>query len=250
MGKITYKSSGVDIDKANLLVKDYKKFASFTKIKGVISDVGSFGALFRPDFKKFKDPLLVSSTDGVGTKLKIAFLADKHNTVGIDLVAMSANDILCSGAEGLFFLDYISTGKVEPKVLRAVVKGIDLEPRLLANRNQDHIGLANIHPRFHFVEVRQRHNLGALHHHGADDALAHLVVEHADCAVHRRIDRGLFQLVAELVQALVLDGPDESLRARVQVRRLLGHLQAAHAGGLQGLLEPLREQRVRFSSLR
>lgn len=124
MRKVTYKSSGVDIDKANALVADYKRFAASTRIKGVMSDVGSFGALFRPDFKRFKDPLLVSSTDGVGTKLKIAFLADKHDTVGIDLVAMSANDILCSGAEGLFFLDYVSTGKVEARVLRDIVKGI------------------------------------------------------------------------------------------------------------------------------
>jgi len=124
MRKITYKSAGVDIDKANALVRDYKRFADSTKISGVVSDVGSFGALFRPDFKKFKDPVLVSSTDGVGTKLKIAFLADKHDTVGIDLVAMSANDILCSGARGLFFLDYISTGKVRPQVLRDIVKGI------------------------------------------------------------------------------------------------------------------------------
>ena len=124
MKKVTYKSAGVDIDKANALVADYKHFASLTKTRGVISDVGSFGALFRPDFKRFKDPILVSSTDGVGTKLKIAFLADKHDTVGIDLVAMSANDILCSGAEGLFFLDYVSTGKIRSSVLRDIVKGI------------------------------------------------------------------------------------------------------------------------------
>jgi len=124
MKKTTYKSAGVDIDKANLLVKDYKNFARLTRTRGVISDVGSFGGLFRPDLRRFKDPILVSSTDGVGTKLKIAFLADKHDTVGIDLVAMSANDILCSGAEGLFFLDYISTGKIIPRVLKEVVKGI------------------------------------------------------------------------------------------------------------------------------
>ena len=124
MKKVTYKSAGVDIDKANRLVTDYRCFAASTKIRGVISNVGSFGALFRPDFKKFKDPILVSSTDGVGTKLKIAFLADKHDTIGIDLVAMSANDILCSGAKGLFFLDYISTGKIKSSVLRSIVKGI------------------------------------------------------------------------------------------------------------------------------
>ncbi|MFH1189799.1 MAG: phosphoribosylformylglycinamidine cyclo-ligase [Candidatus Omnitrophota bacterium] len=123
---MTYKSAGVDIDKANKLVADYKRFAARTRIKGVVSDVGSFGALFSPGFRKFKDPLLVSSTDGVGTKLKIAFLADRHDTVGIDLVAMSVNDILCSGAEGLFFLDYIATGKIRSSVLRDVVKGISV----------------------------------------------------------------------------------------------------------------------------
>lgn len=124
MKRVTYKAAGVDINKANRLVTDYKRFARMTKTAGVLSDVGSFGGLFRPDLKSLADPILVSSTDGVGTKLKIAFLADKHDTVGIDLVAMSANDILCSGAQGLFFLDYISTGKVMPGVLKDVVKGI------------------------------------------------------------------------------------------------------------------------------
>jgi len=124
MRHATYKSAGVDVDKANKLVSDYKRFAASTKIAGVLSDVGSFGALFRPDIQRYKDPVLVSSTDGVGTKLKIAFLADKHDTVGIDLVAMSANDILCSGAKGLFFLDYIATGKIATSVLKDVVKGI------------------------------------------------------------------------------------------------------------------------------
>lgn len=124
MRRVTYKAAGVDIDKANALVRDYKRFSESTKIKGVVSGIGSFGGLFRPDFKRFKDPILVSSTDGVGTKLKIAFLADKHDTIGIDLVAMSANDILCSGAKGLFFLDYISTGKIRSSVLKDIVKGI------------------------------------------------------------------------------------------------------------------------------
>jgi len=129
MKKITYKDAGVDIDKANRLVKDYKRFASLTRIKGVLGNVGGFGGFFRPDWKRLRDPILVSSTDGVGTKLKIAFLADKHDTVGIDLVAMSANDILCSGAEGLFFLDYISTGRIESSVLRDIVKGISIACR-------------------------------------------------------------------------------------------------------------------------
>jgi len=124
MRRVTYKSAGVDIDKANRLVADYKRFAKSTAIPGVIGGIGSFGALFRPNFKGYKDPILVSSTDGVGTKLKIAFLADRHDTIGIDLVAMSANDILCSGAKGLFFLDYISTGKIRSSVLRDIVGGI------------------------------------------------------------------------------------------------------------------------------
>lgn len=124
MARITYKTAGVDIDKANRLVADYKRFALATRTKGVVSGIGGFGALFRPGFRRFKDPLLVSSTDGVGTKLKVAFLADRHDTVGIDLVAMSVNDILCSGAEGLFFLDYIATGKIRSSVLKDIVKGI------------------------------------------------------------------------------------------------------------------------------
>lgn len=126
MKQITYRSAGVDIDKANALVKDYRRFSDSTKIQGVLSGIGSFGGLFKPDIKRFKDPVLVSSTDGVGTKLKVAFLAGKHDTVGIDLVAMSVNDILCSGAEGLFFLDYISTGKIRSSVLKDIVKGIAL----------------------------------------------------------------------------------------------------------------------------
>ena len=121
---ITYKKSGVDIDKANALVKDYKRLASFTKIKGVVSDVGSFGALFRPDLRRFKDPILVSSTDGVGTKLKIAALTGRHDTIGIDAVAMNVNDILCVGARPLFFLDYIAFSRLKAGVLEDVVRGL------------------------------------------------------------------------------------------------------------------------------
>lgn len=121
---VTYKKAGVDIDRANALVADYRKFASFTRTKGVLGDVGGFGGFFRPDLRTFKDPVLVSSADGVGTKLKIAFLADKHDTVGIDLVAMSVNDILCSGAEGMFFLDYVAAGKVRPQVIKDIVSGV------------------------------------------------------------------------------------------------------------------------------
>jgi len=115
MRKITYKKSGVDIEKANRFVE---------AIKPLTRGIGGFGSMFKFDIKKYKDPYLVSSTDGVGTKLKIAFLAGKHDTVGIDLVGMNVNDVLCVGAEPLFFLDYIATGNIQKSVLVDVVKGI------------------------------------------------------------------------------------------------------------------------------
>ncbi|HAH20249.1 MAG: phosphoribosylformylglycinamidine cyclo-ligase [Omnitrophica WOR_2 bacterium GWF2_43_52] len=112
---MTYKKSGVDIEAANRFVD---------AIKPLTKGIGGFGGLFKFDTKKYKDPYLVSSTDGVGTKLKIAFLAGKHDTIGIDLVGMNVNDVLCTGAKPLFFLDYIATGKIEKKVLVDVIKGI------------------------------------------------------------------------------------------------------------------------------
>ncbi len=115
MRKITYKKSGVDIKEADRFV---------SAIKPLTKGIGGFGGMFKFDAKKYKDPYLVSSTDGVGTKLKIAFLIGKHDTIGIDLVGMNVNDILCSGAKPLFFLDYIATGKLDKKVLVDVVKGI------------------------------------------------------------------------------------------------------------------------------
>ena len=124
MKRITYKSAGVDTKKADGLVADYRRAALLARTEGVVSGIGGFGGLYRPDLKNCTDPILVSSTDGVGTKLKLAFFADKHDTVGQDLVAMSANDILCSGASGLFFLDYISTGHIKPQVLKDLVHGI------------------------------------------------------------------------------------------------------------------------------
>jgi phosphoribosylformylglycinamidine cyclo-ligase len=125
MKKITYKSSGVDIDKANRFVDDIKGMAATTvKGSGILNRPGSFGALFQVDFKKYRQPVLVSSTDGVGTKLLLANLVGKHDTVGIDMVAMNVNDVLCTGAQPLFFLDYLACGKLNPRVLKDVFKGI------------------------------------------------------------------------------------------------------------------------------
>ncbi|MDO9528679.1 MAG: phosphoribosylformylglycinamidine cyclo-ligase [Syntrophales bacterium] len=122
--KVSYKDAGVDINKANLFVKKIQPIIKGTSRKEVMSGIGNFGGLFHLDMGKFKDPILVSSTDGVGTKLKIAQMMDKHDTVGIDLVAMSVNDILSQGAEPLFFLDYIATGKIDVKKSVKIVEGI------------------------------------------------------------------------------------------------------------------------------
>lgn len=122
--KITYKAAGVDIGKANDFIAGIKNCVAATMSKDVIRRPGSFGALFSLDNKKYKNPVLVSSTDGVGTKLLVAKAIGKHDTVGIDLVAMNVNDILCVGAKPLFFLDYIACGKLDPAVLKGVVKGI------------------------------------------------------------------------------------------------------------------------------
>jgi len=121
---LNYKQAGVDIDAGNELVNRIKPFAKATQRLGTASDLGGFGALF--DLKKcnFKDPVLVSSTDGVGTKLKVAIEVNKHDTIGIDLVAMSVNDLLAQGAEPLFFLDYFACSKLEVNQATDVIKGI------------------------------------------------------------------------------------------------------------------------------
>ncbi len=121
---LTYKKAGVDIDEGERFVRIISPLVRRTFRKEVITDIGSFSALFRLDLKKYKHPVLVSGTDGVGTKLKIAFMMDRHDTVGIDLVAMCVNDILTSGAEPLFFLDYFATGKLRSEKASEVVKGI------------------------------------------------------------------------------------------------------------------------------
>lgn len=120
----TYQASGVNIEAGNELVRRIKPHAARTPQRGVLGGIGGFGALFQADWGNYKEPVLVSATDGVGTKLKLAFALDKHDTIGIDLVAMCANDLLCSGAKPLFFLDYFGTGRLQPVVGEAVVKGI------------------------------------------------------------------------------------------------------------------------------
>lgn len=120
---ITYRDAGVDIEAGDALVEQIKPFAKRTMRPEVLGGIGGFGSLFAMP-KKFKEPILVSGTDGVGTKLKLAFELNKHDTVGIDLVAMSVNDILVQGAEPLFFLDYFACGKLEVGTAAAVIKGI------------------------------------------------------------------------------------------------------------------------------
>lgn len=118
-----YKKAGVDIEAGYEAVARMKKHTARTKRPGVLSDLGGFGGLFQLD-QKYKDPVLVSGTDGVGTKLKIAFAMEKHDTIGIDCVAMCVNDILVQGAEPLFFLDYIGIGRLEPATVEKIVAGI------------------------------------------------------------------------------------------------------------------------------
>ncbi|MFH1552275.1 MAG: phosphoribosylformylglycinamidine cyclo-ligase [Candidatus Omnitrophota bacterium] len=122
--KITYRQSGVDIDKANRLIKNVRKLIDTTRVTGSMDSVGGFGGFFDPAAGGISSPLLVASTDGVGTKLKIAQDVGKHDTVGVDLVAMCVNDILCSGARPVFFLDYFASGKLEEKIWSEVIKGI------------------------------------------------------------------------------------------------------------------------------
>lgn len=123
MKSLTYKQSGVDIDEANRFVDGIAGLVRSTMVKGALTRKGSFGGLFELP-KGYKNPVLVSSTDGVGTKLLVANSANKHDTVGIDLVAMNVNDVLCCGAKPLFFLDYIACGKVKTHVLTDVIKGV------------------------------------------------------------------------------------------------------------------------------
>ena len=120
----SYKSAGVDVAAGYRAVELMKRHVARTQTPGVLGGLGGFGGLFAPDLAGLREPVLVSGADGVGTKLRVAQLMGKHNTVGIDLVAMCVNDILCAGARPLFFLDYIATGKVIPERIEQIVAGI------------------------------------------------------------------------------------------------------------------------------
>ena len=119
-----YRDAGVDIDAGNEAVRRIRSIARGTFTPGVLSDIGSFGGLFRLDTERYREPVLVSSADGVGTKLKVAFMTGRHDTIGADLVNHCVNDILVQGAEPLFFLDYLATGRLSPEVAEQVVVGV------------------------------------------------------------------------------------------------------------------------------
>jgi phosphoribosylformylglycinamidine cyclo-ligase len=121
---ISYRDAGVDIDAGNALIERIKPIVAKTRRAGVVSGIGGFGALFELPLDRYRQPLLVSGSDGVGTKLKLAIDNDRHHTIGIDLVAMCANDIIVQGAEPLFFLDYYATGKLNVDVAADVIRGI------------------------------------------------------------------------------------------------------------------------------
>ena len=120
----SYKAAGVDVTAGYKSVELMKKHVARTTIPGVVSGIGGFGGLFQPELTGMKEPVLVSGTDGVGTKLRIAFLMDKHDTVGIDCVAMCVNDVVCGGAKPLFFLDYLAVGKNVPEKVADIVSGV------------------------------------------------------------------------------------------------------------------------------
>lgn len=122
--KLTYKAAGVDVEAGYEAVKLMKEHTKRTMIPGVLGELGSFGGFFEIAKGNYNNPILVSGTDGVGTKLQIAFMTGKHDTIGIDCVAMCVNDVACHGAKPLFFLDYIGTGKLETKVAADIVKGV------------------------------------------------------------------------------------------------------------------------------
>ena len=142
----SYKAAGVDITAGYKSVELMKKHVARTNTPGVVSGIGGFGGLFKPDFAGMEEPVLISGTDGVGTKIKLAFLLNKHNTIGIDSVAMCVNDVICCGAKPLFFLDYIAIGKNIPEKVASIVEGIaegcvQSECALVGGETAEHPGL-------------------------------------------------------------------------------------------------------------
>ena len=144
----SYKAAGVDIEAGYAGVKLMRGHVERTNIPGVISGLGGFGGLFAPDLSAYRDPVLVSGTDGVGTKIRIAQLMNRHDTVGVDCVAMCVNDVLCCGAKPLFFLDYIAIGKNEPEKVASIVSGVaegcvQAGCALLGGETAEHPGIGN-----------------------------------------------------------------------------------------------------------
>ena len=142
----SYKAAGVDITAGYKSVELMKKHVARTMTAGCVEGIGGFGGLFAMDTAGMKEPVLVSGTDGVGTKLKIAMLLDKHDTIGIDCVAMCVNDVICCGAKPLFFLDYIACGKNEPEKIAAIVGGVaegcvQAESALIGGETAEHPGM-------------------------------------------------------------------------------------------------------------
>ncbi len=126
MSSLTYKDSGVDITKGNKFIEKIKPIANSTSRPGVLTGLGGFGAMFEIPLDRYDNPVLIAGTDGVGTKLMVAKMLNKHNTIGIDLVAMCVNDLIVQGAEPLFFLDYYATGFLNPELATAVISGIGM----------------------------------------------------------------------------------------------------------------------------
>lgn len=122
--KVTYRAAGVDIEAGYDAVRRIKPLAESTYRPGVLGGIGAFGGAFQLDLSRYREPVLISGADGVGTKLKIAFMTGRHDTIGIDAVAYCVNDIICQGAEPLFFLDYLAVGRLDPETVEAIVRGV------------------------------------------------------------------------------------------------------------------------------